>query len=61
MYDPPWLTRDGRLMQIGDMEESHIQNCIYMITERKKWRRGYLARLKLELDIRQLGLRSKRV
>ena len=58
MFDPPWVTRDGRILKIGEMEDEHIQNCIYMITERKNWRRGYLARLRLELFMRELGIRS---
>lgn len=56
MFNPPWITRDGRVMKIGEMEDEHIQNCIYLITERN-WRRGYLERLRLELEMRSMGLR----
>lgn len=30
-----WETKDGRTLQIADMETSHIENCIRMI--KRKW------------------------
>lgn len=55
MMDRIWVCRDGRAMKVSDMETRHIRNCIAMILRSKKgWRRHYLPRLHLELEIRQL-------
>ena len=60
MYDPLWLTRDGRRMHLWEMSESHIVNCIRMIERNNDWRRKWLPRLNLELDIRRMGMNSGR-
>jgi len=58
MFDPPWVTRDGREINISEMEDEHIQNAIYLITERN-WRKSYLARLRLELQMRDMGVKPR--
>lgn len=59
MHDPAWLTRDGRMMKISEMETSHIVNCIAKIQRSGgRWRGEYLPRLELELEIRSLQRRS---
>jgi hypothetical protein len=54
MQDKIWMTRDGRAYLVSDMTTSHIKNCIAMILRRNGWRRRYLARLYLELVIRDI-------
>jgi hypothetical protein len=54
MQDKIWITRDGRAYLVSDMTTSHIRNCIAMIERRNGWRRRYLARLYLELVIRDM-------
>jgi hypothetical protein len=46
-----WITRDGTRVPIRAMKRSHILSCIDLI-QRRNWRREYLARLQLELKIR---------
>lgn len=60
MRDRIWRTADKRLYLVGDMETSHINNAIAMILRKKNWRRAYLPRLQLELQIRAIGLTTKR-
>jgi len=56
-----WVTADGREYLISDMETSHIERCIARIVRKGgRWRAGYLPRLQLELQIRQMGLSSSR-
>lgn len=57
MQDRIWVTRDGRSMTVSQMETRHIVNSINMIRRKKRWRRVFLPRLELELEIRRLGLR----
>jgi hypothetical protein len=57
MMDRIWVTRDKRSIPVSQMATSHIQNSIAMILRCKRWRRGYLPRLYLELEIRKQGLR----
>lgn len=60
MNDPLWITADGRMMYAGEMETSHLVNCIMKIKRsRKGWRREYLPRLELELELRNLNIRTK--
>jgi hypothetical protein len=54
MYDPIWVTRDGRRLRIGAMSTDHVKACIARIERMRSWRREFLARLKLELVIRAL-------
>ena len=55
MKDMIWICKDGRRMRITEMETSHIRNAIAMIERSVKgWRRSYLERLRLELEIRNL-------
>lgn len=58
MQDKIWVTRDGRQIPVSEMERSHILFCIDRI-ERSggKWRGEYLERLKLEITIRDMGVR----
>jgi len=59
MYDPIWVTRDGRRMRVGEMHIDHLKNCIAKITRsRRGWRAHWLPRLLLELDIRSLPGRN---
>jgi hypothetical protein len=54
-----WLTRDGRVVLISEMDEGHLRNCIERIKRSKvPWRTEYLPLLELELFIRVLGLRE---
>lgn len=62
MNDPIWQCADGRQLHVGEMTDSHLQNCINKILRsRKGWRRHWLDRLLLEQQIRAMGLSSRRV
>jgi hypothetical protein len=53
MQDTVWVTKDGRRIPVRRMERRHLLNCIDKIQRSKKgWRREYLDRLVLELQIR---------
>ena len=52
MFVGIWTCADGRRVAIPEMETRHIINCIRMIQRKKNWRRHYLDRLLLELEIR---------
>ena len=54
MYDPIWITRDGRRLKVGQMSDAHLRNCIARIERLRTWRAHWLPRLKLELVIRSL-------
>lgn len=54
MRDRIWRTKDGRAMTVAEMETRHIVNSIRMIERSRGWRRAYLPRLFLELEIRRL-------
>ncbi len=54
MFDPIWVCKDGRKLKIGEMSTDHVKHAIAMIQRSRNWRRGMLARLELELDIRRL-------
>lgn len=54
MQDKVWITRDGRMLLVSQMETRHILNCIAMIERKRNWRRRYLERLYLELLIREI-------
>ncbi len=59
MFDRLWRCKDGRTMRVSQMDNQHLRNAIAMIKRSKSnWRRGYLSRLELEVEIRKLGLRS---
>ncbi len=59
MHDRIWETADGRLVPVSQMETSHIINCIRKIQRsRKGWRKEYLDRLLLEIEIRNMRDRS---
>lgn len=45
-----WTTRDGRQLNIGEMSERHIRNCMCMVGEDDPW----YARFQRELDRRGL-------
>jgi hypothetical protein len=56
MMDTLWRTRDGQLVLVSQMSDSHLHHSIAMILRSKKgWRREYLDRLLLEVTIRSLG------
>lgn len=55
MFDPIWVCKDGRRLKISEMSTDHIGHAIRMIERNKRgWRKNMLARLNLELDIRNL-------
>jgi len=56
MRDMVWTCRDGRQLLVSEMSDQHLANCVRLI-QLTGWRRRYLDRLLLELDIRRLGLR----
>ncbi len=53
MLDRIWVTKNGQAIPVSKMETKHIVNSIAKI-ERDNWRKSYLPRLYLELDIRKL-------
>jgi hypothetical protein len=53
MKDRLWRCKDGRILPVAQMDTRHIQNSIARI-QRLNWRRGYLPRLELELEIRKI-------
>lgn len=61
MRDRVWITADKRAYLVAEMETGHIERAIATIMRKKNWRRGYLPRLQLELQIRAMGLTAKRV
>lgn len=46
-----WVTRDGRVLNIEEMSEQHIRNCMRMVGEDDPW----YAHFKKELDRRGIG------
>jgi hypothetical protein len=50
MPKPTWKTRDGRVVEIQEMEDSHLVNAIRLIEGGRfgKWRRSSLSALKAE-------------
>ena len=59
MKDTMWTCADGRQVLVSQMEYSHLLNCISKIhRSRKGWRKEYLPRLLLELDIRDIQGRT---
>lgn len=57
MYDRVWVCRDGTMLTVSQMQTSHIKNCIALIMRKRNWRREFLPRLLLELDMRSRGLK----
>lgn len=56
MYDLIWVTKEGRMIPVSQMDTSHIVNCIMKIRRSKTgWRKECLERLELELFARSLG------
>lgn len=54
MLDRIWITARGERIPVSQMETSHIISCIRRIQRKNGWRRQYLERLQLELNIRRL-------
>lgn len=54
MHDPVWVTKDGRRMLVGQMDDKHLRNSIAKIERSRNWRRHWLPRLYLELEIRKV-------
>lgn len=53
-----WVCRDGRVLQIGEMADGHLENAIAMIERSKSgWRMQFLPRLYLERGLRKLKRR----
>jgi hypothetical protein len=52
MKDTVWVTKDGRHILVRQMERSHVLNSIAKIQRSINWRREYLPRLLLEIQIR---------
>ncbi len=53
MLIPVWQCKDGRLIPVNQMTDSHLANCIARII-RLNWRREWLERLQLEQQIRSM-------
>ena len=53
MKDTIWRTRDGVRIPVSKMKRTHIEHCIARI-KHQKWRENFLARLELELRIRDI-------
>lgn len=54
MQDTVWVSKDGRRTLIRNMKYSHLLNCINKIQRsQRNWRREYLSRLLLELQMRE--------
>jgi len=60
MENKMWLCKDGRLLSISEMSDSHLHNSIELIRRRNGWRMDYLPRMELEQQIRAMGLNSRR-
>lgn len=64
MQEMIWRTRDGRLYAVYQMETRHIRNCLNLMDRARRrgrrWREEYRERLELELEIRSIGLNTKR-
>lgn len=54
MRDRIWRCKDGRTLTVAQMTTTHIIHSIRMIQRCSGWRRDYLPRLELELEIRKL-------
>ncbi len=54
--DEVWVTQDGRVIKVGDLEVDHMRNILRMIIKRARLKRAK-ARLRAELE-RQLELLS---
>jgi hypothetical protein len=59
MRDRLWKCRDGRVLRVSQMSDSHLANAIRLILRSNGWRRDYLPRLLLEVEIRAMGERLK--
>jgi hypothetical protein len=57
MQDKIWITKDGRMIPVRQMELSHVHAAIALILRRRNWRRDFLERLNLELQIRNMPQR----
>lgn len=61
MYDPIWICKDGRQMHLCEMTDSHLLNCANKIMRsRSGWRLKWLPRIVLEIQIRNMGMSSRR-
>lgn len=54
MRDRLWRCKDGRVLVVAQMDTQHVKHCIAKIQRMKNWRRQYLPRLELELEIRKI-------
>jgi hypothetical protein len=54
MRDTVWTCRDGTTVLVSQMSDRHLHNAIALILRSHGWRREYLERLLLEVDIRKL-------
>ncbi len=53
MFIPTWQCKDGRLIPVNQMTDSHLAHCIRLIITRN-WRTEWLERLQLEQQIRSM-------
>lgn len=58
MLDPIWICKDGRRLKVAQMDDHHLRAAIAMIERSRRWRKCWLARLYLELEMRSQGLRT---
>lgn len=58
MYDPVWVCRDGKRMKVGEMDIFHLIRSINKIERSRRWRKEWLPRLYLELDIRRIKIQG---
>jgi hypothetical protein len=55
MMIPIWRTKDGRLIPVNQMSESHLRNSINLILRSGgRWRGDQLNGLLIELEIRRI-------
>jgi hypothetical protein len=52
--DTLWVCADGRQVMVSHMADDHLHNCIAKILRSRTWRRQYLDRLLLEVEIRRI-------
>lgn len=43
-----WVTEDGRVLDVGDMSDDHIYNCVRILNRGIRYRRLWVKRFRLE-------------
>lgn len=54
MQDTVWVTARKERLLVSQMETRHVIDCINLIRRKWPWRKEFLPRLELELDIRRI-------